>query len=217
MAAGAARHFRRHQAGRGRTAPFRELAAKGPIPAGGAALTGAGKLPFRAIIHVAGLNLFWFSSEEIVRGCVRSALKLAGEAGLRSVAFPLIGSGTGGLSEERSLQVIREEAGRSGFPGEVRLVRYPKAGNARDCFCDRRHKDPGLYDSQGIPPGYCGVCEKCGRPGHTRHFPGAVPYTGAWCDRHYRLLSLLHPLCFPGGLLYFLVFFSLFVLSLLRR
>jgi Macro domain len=32
--------------------PFRELAKNGPIPLGGAVGTGAGKLPFKAIIHV---------------------------------------------------------------------------------------------------------------------------------------------------------------------
>ena len=44
--------------------PFRELARKGPIPLGAAVVTGAGRLPFRAIIHVAGINLFWRSSVE---------------------------------------------------------------------------------------------------------------------------------------------------------
>lgn len=37
-------------------APFRELGKMGSIPLGGAIITGAGKLPFRAIIHVAGIN-----------------------------------------------------------------------------------------------------------------------------------------------------------------
>ena len=36
--------------------PFRELARYGPIPLGGAVETGAGRLPFRAIIHVAGIR-----------------------------------------------------------------------------------------------------------------------------------------------------------------
>jgi hypothetical protein len=34
----------------------------------------------------------------------------------------------------------------------------------------------------------------CGAPGHTRHHPGATPVTGAWCDRHFRVLSVLHPM-----------------------
>jgi len=38
----------------------------------------------------------------------------------------------------------------------------------------------------------CGTCERCGRPGHARHFPGPVPYTGAWCDPCYRLVGLAY-------------------------
>ena len=40
---------------RGGHAPFRELGKLGPIPLGGAVITGAGKLPFKSIIHVAGI------------------------------------------------------------------------------------------------------------------------------------------------------------------
>ena len=75
--------------------PFRELARKGPIPLGGAVLTGAGRLPFEGIIHVAGISLLWRSSERSIRGSVRSAIGLAREEGFRSIAFPLIGAGTG--------------------------------------------------------------------------------------------------------------------------
>src|SRR5437870_2146614 len=67
--------------------PFRELGRLGVIPLGGAVVTGAGRLPFRAIIHVAGINLLWRSSERSVRASVRNALALAREKGYRSVAF----------------------------------------------------------------------------------------------------------------------------------
>jgi O-acetyl-ADP-ribose deacetylase (regulator of RNase III) len=48
---------------RGGNGPFRELGKLGPIPLGGAVLTSAGRLPFKAIIHVAGINLLWRASE----------------------------------------------------------------------------------------------------------------------------------------------------------
>ena len=35
----------------------------------------------------------------------------------------------------------------------------------------------------------CGDCQICEKPGHTRHFPGPVPYTGSWCDEHYDMLA----------------------------
>ena len=105
-------------------APFRELACHGPIPLGGAVLTGAGRLPFRAIIHVAGLNLWWRSSEQTVRRCVHSALGIAGKHGYRSIAFPLIGAGTGGLQPDKVLDLMQHEAGRAEFAGEVRIVKH---------------------------------------------------------------------------------------------
>lgn len=74
--------------------------------------------------------------------------------------------------------------------------------NERGCYCDLWDKDPEHFESRGIPPGYCGFCQTCGRPGHTRHFPGAVPYTGCWCDYHYRLTSVIHPLGSVGTLIY---------------
>jgi O-acetyl-ADP-ribose deacetylase len=104
--------------------PFRELARKGPIPLGGAVQTGAGKLPFKAIIHVSGINLLWRSSESAIRSCVRSALKLARESGHRSIAFPLIGAGAGGVAPEKVPEVMRDEAAKADFDGEVRIVNF---------------------------------------------------------------------------------------------
>jgi O-acetyl-ADP-ribose deacetylase (regulator of RNase III) len=105
-------------------APFRELGRMGPIPLGGAVLTTAGRLPHKAIIHVAGINLLWRSSEHSVRQCVRNALALARERGFRSIALPLIGAGTGGRRSDLVQAWIVEESQLAGFDGEVRVVRY---------------------------------------------------------------------------------------------
>lgn len=104
--------------------PFRELGRKGAIPLGGAVETGAGRLPYRSIIHVAGISMLWRSSEKAIRGCVRSALGIARERGYRSVAFPLIGAGTGGFSPERALAIMQDEAQQCTYDGEVRFVRF---------------------------------------------------------------------------------------------
>ncbi|WP_434301474.1 macro domain-containing protein [Corallococcus exiguus] len=47
---------------RGGTAPFREVARVGPMPLGSAVVTGAGRLPFKGIIHVAGIDMLWRAS-----------------------------------------------------------------------------------------------------------------------------------------------------------
>ena len=86
--------------------PFRELARKGAIPLGGAVLTGAGRLSFQAITHVAGISLWWRSSERSICDSVRNALTLANENNFRSIAFPLIRAGTGGGSEETVMTLM---------------------------------------------------------------------------------------------------------------
>ena len=108
--------------------PFRELACHGPIPLGAAVETSAGRLPFRAIIHVAGISMFWRSSERAISDCVRNALGIAREKGYRSIALPLIGAGTGGYPPEKVLEIMQDEAGKHEYDGEVRIVRFQRAG-----------------------------------------------------------------------------------------
>lgn len=109
---------------RGGYGPFRELAKAGPIPLGGAVATGAGRLPYRAIIHVAGISMLWRSSERSIRASARNAVTLAAERGWRTLAMPLIGAGTGGGSEERVLALIKDELARMEVDVEVTVVRY---------------------------------------------------------------------------------------------
>ena len=109
---------------RGGPEPFRELAKLGMIPLGGAVITGAGELPFKAIIHVAGINLFWRTSEKAIRDCTRNALHLATEHQFQSIAFPLIGAGVGGGSPETSLTLMEDELSGIDFDGAVRVVQF---------------------------------------------------------------------------------------------
>ena len=109
---------------RGGFAPFKELARHGVIPLGGAVKTGAGRLPFKAIIHVAGIGMLWISSERSIRESVRNAMSLAKSAAYRSIGFPLIGAGTGGGKTQWVLSLMREELERIEYEGEVRIVKY---------------------------------------------------------------------------------------------
>lgn len=107
-------------------APFRELARHGPIPLGGAVLTGTGRLPFKGLIHVAGISLLWLSSEKSIRLSTRNAIELAAQHGFGSIAFPLIGAGTGGKKQENVLNWMLDELNQVTYSGEVRIVRYQK-------------------------------------------------------------------------------------------
>ncbi len=101
-------------------APFRELARYGPIPLGGAVLTSAGRLPYKGIIHVAGINLLWFATAESVQQSVRSAMTIVQEQGFRSVAFPIIGSGSGSRSRRKALGWMLEAL--ESIPCDARVV-----------------------------------------------------------------------------------------------
>jgi O-acetyl-ADP-ribose deacetylase (regulator of RNase III) len=100
--------------------------AHGPIEVGGAAVTGAGELPARFVIHAAGMAPGGAASEESVRSAVRAALEAAGREGCRTVALPAIGAGVGGLSLQRCAEISIEEARRFAEAGssleEIRFV-----------------------------------------------------------------------------------------------
>jgi O-acetyl-ADP-ribose deacetylase (regulator of RNase III) len=104
--------------------PFRELARVGPMPLGSAVVTSAGRLPYRGIIHVAGINMLWRSSERAIRDSVTNALARAREHGFGSVAFPIIGAGSGGFDEERALGVMLSTLEASDAELDVTVVRY---------------------------------------------------------------------------------------------
>lgn len=110
---------------RGGYKPFQELMWKGILPLGGATITSAGRLPFKAIIHIAGIGLLWLPSKKSVYDSVVNALKLASERSFRSIAFPLIGAGVGGLAPDVVLEIMQTAVSDSSFySGEVTIVQY---------------------------------------------------------------------------------------------
>ena len=106
--------------------PFREVARYGPIPLGGAVLTSAGRLPFKGIIHVAGISMWWQASEYSIRESCRNAIRIVREHGFESIAFPLIGVGTGGGSVEKVQKLMIEQHCIKGYAGLIVVVRFQK-------------------------------------------------------------------------------------------
>jgi O-acetyl-ADP-ribose deacetylase len=109
---------------RGGCAPFREVAKHGAIPLGGAVLTGAGRLPFKGIIHVAGINLLWRASERSSRDAVRNAMGVVEQEGFASVAFPIIGAGSGAFRKDKALALMLDEFESITSEAEVQIVEY---------------------------------------------------------------------------------------------
>ena len=113
------------------TMPFREVAKHGPIPLGGAVLTSAGKLPYKGIIHVAGINILWRASERSIRDSVKNAMRLAQGKGFTSIAFPLIGAGSGGFNQEKAKALMLDELSKLAVPMTVKVVVYKRLNTAK--------------------------------------------------------------------------------------
>ena len=95
----------------------------GPIRVGEAVITTAGKLPARYVIHAAVMG-DEPASYESVRRATKSALKLAVAKGLKTIAFPLLGTGVGGLDKERVARIMIEEIKAAPDTLEVTLYGY---------------------------------------------------------------------------------------------
>ena len=113
-------------------APFVELGKRGPIPLGGAVLTGSGRLPFRGIIHVAGISMMWVSSEY----SIRESTKKRESPSPPSRGLPIHrhapdpGAGTGGISPPQRTEAIMREA-LVGMEGELAVVIVSDLGRSR--------------------------------------------------------------------------------------
>ncbi len=97
-----------------------ECDAHGAIEVGEAAITGAGDLPARFVIHAAGMAPGGVANEETVRSSLRASLELARENGLATISIPAIGTGVGGFPLQRCAEVSLEEA-RAHLEGETSL------------------------------------------------------------------------------------------------
>lgn len=69
----------------------------GPIPLGEAAITGGGNLKARYVVHAAGMHLGGGVDTMSCEAATMNSLRRADEKGLKSIAFPAIGTGVGGL------------------------------------------------------------------------------------------------------------------------
>ncbi len=106
----------------------KECDAIGSIEVGGAAVTGAGDLRARFVIHAASMSLGGGSSEESIAASLHRSLELASELSLGSVAIPALGAGVGGVPVQRCaemlLGVAREFQAGAGALEEVRFVLF---------------------------------------------------------------------------------------------
>jgi O-acetyl-ADP-ribose deacetylase (regulator of RNase III) len=89
-----------------------EAVKKGPIPIGEAVVTTGGKLRAKYVIHAAVMGTDLRTNAEKIKRATKNSLLRAEELGIKSMAFPALGTGVGGfpLAEcaEIMVGVIRE-------------------------------------------------------------------------------------------------------------
>jgi O-acetyl-ADP-ribose deacetylase (regulator of RNase III) len=83
-----------------------ECDGKSPVPLGESAITGGGDLKARYVIHAAAMHLGGSVSGESLLQATLNSLKRAGEAGIKTIAFPAIGTGVGGFPVSECAEVM---------------------------------------------------------------------------------------------------------------
>lgn len=104
----------------------KELDAIGRVATGKAVATGAGEMKAKVIIHACGPKFQEEDEEKKLRDTMQSSLKCADEKGVKTLAFPPMGSGFYGIPLDMCRKVMIEEI-RKHLEGktcleEVRIV-----------------------------------------------------------------------------------------------
>ena len=110
-----------------------ECRALGGCPTGEARITKGYKLTAKWVIHTVGP--VWRdgrnSEEELLAGCYRNSLALAGQKGVRTIAFPSISTGAYGFPMEKAARIaiteIRKFLERNSSMEKVVLVCFGKS------------------------------------------------------------------------------------------
>ncbi len=93
---------------RGGDAVKKELQAIGRIQMGEAVITSAGKMNAKHIIHACGPKFQEAETDRKLRDCVLSALQCAEKNGLKTIAFPPMGSGFYGIPLDLCAAIMLE-------------------------------------------------------------------------------------------------------------
>jgi O-acetyl-ADP-ribose deacetylase len=88
----------------------RECDAIGSIPLGFAAITSGGKLKAKYVIHAASMGLGSLTTPETLRSSTAHSLRLAAERGLKTIAFPAVGTGIAGFPMKECAEIMVQEA-----------------------------------------------------------------------------------------------------------
>src|SRR4029077_20179746 len=82
----------------------------GTIPVGGAAITTGGELKARYVIHAASMELGGRTDALSRRSATAHSLRIAAQKGLKTIAFPAVGTGIAGFPMNECAEIMLAEA-----------------------------------------------------------------------------------------------------------
>jgi O-acetyl-ADP-ribose deacetylase (regulator of RNase III) len=90
----------------------RECSEIGSIPVGYAAITTGGRLKAKNVIHAASMQLGGRTTADALRHSTAHALRISDERGLKTIAFPAVGTGIAGFDLRECAEIMLSEAAR---------------------------------------------------------------------------------------------------------
>jgi len=114
----------------------REAVAQGPIAVGESVITGPGSLKALHVIHSAAMAAGRQANPESVKAATASALRVAAENKISSIAFPALGTGVGAVSfadcAQAMFAAVREHSFNNKLPEEIVFMLFGE--NALEVF-----------------------------------------------------------------------------------
>jgi O-acetyl-ADP-ribose deacetylase (regulator of RNase III) len=108
-----------------------EAVKQAPIPIGEALVTRAGRLNAKYVIHAAVMGMDFQTDAEKIQKATHNSLVQAVEFGIKSIAFPALGTGVGGFPMDECARIMINEvhnfiSGKNGL-AKVVFVLYDDA------------------------------------------------------------------------------------------
>lgn len=108
----------------------------GPVKVGGAAVTGAGQLKAKHVIHAASMSLGGRTTSESLTSSMYAVFQIAKELDVETIAIPAVGTGVAGFPLDDCARIMASSLHRAVASGwvarEVRFVLF--GGDAKRVF-----------------------------------------------------------------------------------
>jgi O-acetyl-ADP-ribose deacetylase (regulator of RNase III) len=108
-----------------------ECTAHGPVSVGDAAITGAGELRSRYVIHAASMSLGGRTTAQSLSSSMDATFRIARERDLKTIAVPAVGTGIAGFPLDECARImascLRRAHAEGWHPHEVRFVLHDEA------------------------------------------------------------------------------------------